>query len=303
MNRRKWLRVLPYFASILAGLLFLFIGLELSQDFKGLFTSISAAFLAIPLIYLFYKVVQNLSQKRLNKEIFDYAKVQIDRQMLSIVNQLQKTVYPLEEKDLSPTGVSKFLSLGQDDLKEVLSRNEYLGFQVLKGWEVTEESLHEVLRNSFILKSLENDQVISIISVIKSLRCLESVQKAEELYTSTEKEATSYKIVAGRELNRENIKFPNRYLLLKDLHDNKSLVADFGDFSPHDVDKLLRVFVVNQRNLEVYSGAIFDLLGDVNNWVDLTGGEFVVDTKMFRMRRQIAAASWQPGQIVGKRRG
>ena len=109
--------------------------------------------------------------------------------------------------------------------------------------------------------------------------------------------------MAGRELNRENIKFPNRYLLLKELHDNKSLVADFGDFSPHDVDKLLRVFVANQRDLEVYSGAIFDLLGEVNDWVDLTGGELVVDARMFRMRRQIAAGSWQPGQIVGKRRG
>jgi len=285
MNRRKWLRVLPYFVSILAGLLFLYIGLELNQDIKGLFTSISAAFFAIPLLYLFYQMAQNLSQKRLNKEIFDYAKVQIDGQMLSIINQLHKIVYPLEEKDLSPTGVSKFLSLGQDDLKEILSRNAYLGFQVLKSWEVTEEDLHEVLRNSFILKSLENNQVISIISVIKSLRCLESVQKAEELYAGTEEEATSYEIVAGRELNRENIKFPNRYLLLKNLNDNKSLIADFGDFSPYDVDKLLRVFVVDQRFLEVYSGAIFDLLGEVNNWVHLTGGEFVVDAKMFRMRR------------------
>jgi len=42
--KKKLLEISPYFASILAGLLFLFIGLKLSADIKGLFISISAAF-------------------------------------------------------------------------------------------------------------------------------------------------------------------------------------------------------------------------------------------------------------------
>jgi len=112
MDRRKWLRVLPYIVSVLAGLLLLRIGLELKRDIRGLFSSISAAFLAIPLIYLFYQLTKNLSQKRLNKEAFDYAKMQIDRQMLSIINQLHKIVYPLESRGFSPTVVSKSPYLG-----------------------------------------------------------------------------------------------------------------------------------------------------------------------------------------------
>ena len=300
MDRRKWLLGgLPYVVSVLAGLLFLRIGLELDRDTGGLFTSISAAFFAIPLIYLFYQLTQNLSQKRLSKEAFDYAKMQIDRQMLSIINQLHKMVYPLESRGFSPTVVSKFLSLRQDDLRQILSSNAYMGFQVLKSWEVAEESLHEVLRNSFILKRLENSQVISIISVIKSLRCLEGVQRTEGLYARTEEEASSFKVVAGSELNSENIRFPNRYLLLKDLTDNRCVVADFGDFAPYDVDKLLRMFVVDQGFLEIYSGAIFDLLGDVSNWLQLTGGEFVVDPKVFRMRRRTTAgADWRQERQV-----
>ena len=208
--------------------------------------------------------------------------MQIDREILSIVNQLQKVVYPLGERDLSPADVSKFLSVEKDALKKVLSKNEYLGFQVLKKWDVSEESLHEILKNSFILKSLENDQVISIISITKSLRYLESIQKGEELYVKTQKEATSYKIVAGKELGKENAKFRDRYLLIRKLDDNKSLVVDYGDFSPRNIDEVLRIFVVDQRHLEIYSGAIFDLIREILNWVSLTGGEFVIDTKMFR---------------------
>lgn len=115
---------------------------------------------------------------------------------------------------------------------------------------------------------------------------MESIQKGEELYTSIDKKATSYKIVHGKELHAENVKFPDRYLLLRDLGNNKSLVADFGDFAPYNVDKLLQIFTINERYLEIYSSVIFDLMGEINNWVDLTGGEFVIDTKMFRLRHK-----------------
>lgn len=150
MNKRNFLKALPYTASIGAGFLFYFIGLELSGNVRVLFTAISGAFFAIPLIYLFYQRAYNASQKNLNKEIFDYAKMQIDRYILSIINQLQKLVYHLEEGDLSPKGITKFLSIEKDKLKEALSKNEYLGFQVFKRWEVTEENLHELLKSSFL---------------------------------------------------------------------------------------------------------------------------------------------------------
>ncbi|MFC1957592.1 hypothetical protein ACFLX0_02125 [Chloroflexota bacterium] len=282
--KKNLLKASPYFAALLAGFIFYFSGLKLSENIKALLISISAAFFAIPLIYLFYQVSQNLSKKRLNKEIFDYAKMQVDRETLSMINQLHKIVHPLEEREFSEMGVNEFLSLEEDDIKEILSKNEYLGFQIFKKWEVSEENLHAILENSFILARLNEDQIISIILMIKSLRYLESIQKSEELYVQTDKKTTSYKIVAGKELNKDNIKFPDRYLLLKDLGDNKSLVADFGDFPLYNVNRLLQVFTINEEYLELYAVGIFNLIRGTNNWVDLTGGEFVIDTKMFRRK-------------------
>lgn len=248
-------------------------------------------FFAIPLIYLCYQVIHNRSQKRLNKEAFEYRKMEVDREILSIINQLQKIVYPLEERDFSTKGISEFLSIGKHHLKEVLSKNEYLGFQIFKKWEVSEDNLHKVLENSFMLKRLQNEQIASIISIIKSLRNLESVQQSEELYARTDKKATSYKIVSGKELNEENIKFPDRYLLLKDLGDNKSQVADFGDFPPYNINKLLQIFTIKEKYLETYSSSILDLIGEINIWVDLTGGEFIIDTEMFRLGYKVTVHS------------
>ena len=288
--KKKLLEISPYFASILAGLVFLFIGLNLSPDIKGLFISISATFFAIPLIYLCYQVAQNNSQKRLRKEAFEYRKMEVDREILSIINQLQKIVYPLEERNFSTKGINEFLSIGKRHLKEVLSKNEYLGFQIFKKWEVSEDNLHKVLENSSMLKRLQNEQITSIISIIKSLRSLESTQQSEELYASTNKKATSYKIVRGKELNEKNIKFPDRYLLLKDLGDNTAQVADFGDFPPYNISKLLQIFTLKEKYLETFSSAILDLIGEINIWVDLTGGEFIIDTEMFRLGYKVKAS-------------
>ncbi len=289
--KKTLLKILPYFVSVVVALLFYFTGLKLSENIRGLFINIAAAFFAIPLIYLCYQVAHNRSQKRLNKEAFEYRKMEVDREILSIINQLQKIVYPLEERDFSTKGINEFLSIGKHHLEEVLSKNEYLGFQIFKKWEVSEDNLHKVLENSFMFKRLQNEQIASIISIIKSLRNLESVQQSEELYARTNKKVTSHKIVSGKELNEENIKLPDRYLLLKELGDNKSQVADFGDFPPYNINKLLQIFTIKEKYLETYSSSILDLIGEINIWVDLTGGEFIIDTEMFRLGYKVTVHS------------
>lgn len=154
---------------------------------------------------------------------------------------------------------------------------------------MSEGNLHDILKNSYILARLSDEQIISIILIIKKLRDLDMIQKSEGLYIATGKKATSHKVVAGKELNEANIKFPERYLLLQDLGDDKSLVADFGDFHLYNVDKLLYYFKINESYLEGYAESIFQMIIEVSNWLDLTGREFVIDTKMFRPKSKASS--------------
>jgi len=259
-----------------------FIGIRLEDNLRNLFLSIAATFFGIPLIYLFYQTILNFSQKRLNKELYDYAKMQIDREILSMTYQLQKMVYKLEEKDLSQSGISKFLSLTKDNIIELLNRNEYLGFQIFKHWETTEKGLHEIIRDPYILNRLENEQIISLIEIMKDLRYIESIQKIDDLYISKDTIVKSYKVASGLEMSHKNINFPDRYLLLKKIGKDKSVVMDFGDFHLYNVESLLNVFRINGKYLDIYCCAILDLIKDINSWLDLTGKEFVIDTKQFR---------------------
>lgn len=282
IDTRILLKLLPYTIAFVSGVLFYVLSNIVSQDFYDLFINISAAFIAIPLLYLFYDLARSYSHKKLNQELFDYAKLQIDREVLSIVNQLQKIVLGLENREFSFKGINEFLALDIGEIKNVLKKNEYLGFQVLQNWVMSEKEFHDILKNPFILLKLEDDQIISIIGMLKSLRRLERVQKSGSLYRATKRKAVNFKIQSGVEISAENKALPDRYLLLERLKENEYVVKDFGDISKYNLEKCLNYFVVNDETLETYCNIIHDLISCINNWVDITGDEFLLDQKKFR---------------------
>ena len=281
------LTVLPYLASIIAGLVFYLASYFKNDNLHALFINLAAAFFAIPLIYSIYQLTQNFSHKKLNKEIFDYAKMQIDRELLSIINQIYNMVYTNRELKLSPESIKEFLSLKKFGISDIISKNQYLGFQMFKKLSVNEKSFHEILRNPFILRKLKDEQIISIISIIKSIRYLEKIREIKDMYLKTNKKTTDYKIVMGKELNKDNIEFPDRYLLLRILDKNHFKVQSFADIPLYCIDLALYFLKVNEKYLELYSEAIYGLIKDINKWINLTDKEFLIDTRMFRLGQKI----------------
>jgi hypothetical protein len=284
MFKKILLKTLPYLAAIITGGLFYFLATFLDAKLHDLLINIAAAFFAIPLLYFFYETAKSFSHNKLNKEIFDYAKMLVDRELLFVLNQLQKIVYTLEEKDFSNEAVNNFLSLKKEKLENQLRNNKYLGFQVFKHWEISEKALHELLKNPFILEKMKDEQIIAMISVLKSLRALETIQRIDELYIETEETAKGYKVQSGIDMNSENKKFPDRHILLKHLVEDKFVVYDFGDIPKYNLEKCLKYYKINNKLLNYYTEVIFDLLNDINSWLDVAGLEFVIDTKMFRIR-------------------
>jgi hypothetical protein len=281
--KKSFYKELPFVASIIAGLLFYLLSYQLSSNLKDLFINISAAFFAIPLLFLFYELAKGFSNRKLNKEIHEYLKMQVDREILSVINQLTKIVYDYATQDFSLKGISNFLNLKEDELRTLVKNHKFLGFQVLKNWESGESNLQELLKNNFVLTKAENDQVISIIGVIKSIRSIEQVQKIDDLYVENGEISNEYRIVHGLDMNERNAEYPDRYLLLRKLEGDKFMVQDFGDFPKYKVKNLLKYYVLSSKYLDLYSETIYELVKDVNIWLNLTGHEFVVDTKMFRL--------------------
>lgn len=280
---KLFLRIWPYTAALITGYFLYIIGSKIEGDVKGLVHNISAAFVAIPLLYVIYELAQRFSQRRLKKEIFEYGKMLIDREVLSIVSQLIKSVYSYDMRDTSFQGIQTFMSLEKDNIKGLIEETRYLGFQAFKAWGVTENKLHEILSNAFIVQRMDDEQTISVITLLKSLRSLEAIQKMETLYKVTERKAEGYQIQSAKAINPLNREYPDRYLLLKHFKGDKYVVNDFGDFAPYQNKNLLNICIVQPQLLDAYADAICDVISGINRWLELTGGEFLIDPKMFRI--------------------
>lgn len=280
--RKIIVRTLPYLAAILTGCIFFILAQKFEEVYYDLMINIAAAFFAIPLLFLFYETARNFSRKKLTKEIFDYAKMQIDREILSITNQLSKVLYSYKDHELSEQKVSSLISTTESQIKIILEGNTYLGFQIFKQWEFSEKGLQSVLQNPFILERLEDDQTISIIELLKSLRLMETVQTNPKLYIPTKNKSDSFKIQKGTEISAQNEHLPNRYLLLESIGNDKFVIRDFGDIPQYKVSDCLNLYVINPKHLRMYAAAIYGLSQKIDSWLKLTGDEFLIDTKMFR---------------------
>jgi len=281
---KKWLLIAcPYFVCVVVGTALFVVASALSGDASSLFLGIAGAFFAIPCLYVLYESARRFSNRKLTQELFEYAKMQIDTEVLSIVNQLMKIAHPYEERDFTLNGIRAFLALSEVDLRTALQGNEYLGFQVLKDWSVSIRNAIAILENPFILQRLDNDQAISVVALLKRLTSFEVIHKrVSNLYRITNKQAEGYKVQAGREISDRNVEYPDRYLLLRHLIDDKYVVADFGDFPLYQVPKLLNICKMNKAYTRVYADELFGLVQAVNDWLYCTGNEFIIDPKTFK---------------------
>ena len=107
------LKILQYLIAFLFGSLLFILANLLDDNLKSLLINISSAFIAIPLLYLIYDSIHQASRKKLNKEVFEYAKMQIDRELMNICHQFVKLIYPYDKQNKSFDGIAKLLNMAK----------------------------------------------------------------------------------------------------------------------------------------------------------------------------------------------
>lgn len=285
--KKALVRFWPYLLSIFTGVGLFLVGSSFKEgyeDYKSLLQNISAAFIAIPLIYFIYELSKKSSRKKLTKELFNYAKMQVDRELLTIVRQLTKIVQPYDLHDFSFRGLNSFLSYTEVQISNMLSNSKYLGFQIFRHWSVSQQALESILDSPYILQSLDDDQIISLISILLEIRAFHFIQRQlNDIYEETGDISSDYKIKQGSELNKLNTDYPDRWILLKPIDQGRYVVSDFGDFNQYHCDKLLNIYKVSNQYLFKYAKLVSDFLKEINHWIEITGETILIDPLLYRI--------------------
>ncbi|MBN2026594.1 MAG: hypothetical protein JW854_07550 [Actinobacteria bacterium] len=274
--------MLPYIISIIVGIT-IFAFKPTDADYRVLFINVATAFLVIPLVFLFYELSQKFIHRNLSRNIFNYCKLQVDREVMSLIQHLGKAVFPYEHKLKSSDMMISFIGLDAESIFEVVAREEYLGFQVMKDFDCFEAAFNKILNNSAILKQLTDEQIISIINILMNLTEWTVWMKRSFPFNKTKDPDPKYKVASGSEISPMNKELSERMLLLRKLDGGKYEVEDFGDFYNPNRDSLLFRFRIDPEKTLGYSQHINYIIRGINSWINSTGRALLIDSKLFRI--------------------
>lgn len=115
---KKWIIIIyPYLICVIAGIAIL-IGAYYTKGLTSdLLINMAAAFFVIPAVFVLYESTKKASQRRINKELFEYTKMQVDTGLFEILSQVIKSIYPYEAVGVHDKQISSFLNANTGEIK------------------------------------------------------------------------------------------------------------------------------------------------------------------------------------------
>lgn len=211
----------------------------------------------------------------LHDELEDYFKRDIDTEFLTILNHVRKIVLNETSSNLlSDTGL--VLNLSKEKLKDNIADRDILGFHLFKNLELNAQSLKLQIDNIIAVSNFKKEKIVTLVKFkewIDWYNAFTNGRNYSDLFIKG-KEAVGFKIISSN-----NKELPDRMILGKLLPNDKLLVADFGDIKlKNRVQNSMHFHQVNNIHLYKYSKLLFSFIEITNEWLDKTGGEFVLDT-------------------------
>lgn len=208
-------------------------------------------------------------------ELEDYFKRDIDTEFIAISNHLRKIILEKIDKNLLKD-VGLVLNLTQEELFNRINNRNIIGFHLFKHFEVNAQSIKKMIDNIMSVLNFKKEKIVTLVKFKEWLERYNKFNNSrtyDDLFIKKEKDE-NYKLVSSN-----NQELPDRLILGRILPDKKLIVEDFGDirFKPRIKDAV-NYHQINQKYLNDYSNLLFSFIQISNEWLDKTGGEFVIDT-------------------------
>lgn len=280
----KLLKRFPYSLALLAGLLFYLAASLTSGDLSGLLLNISASLVTIPVVIFTYEAIKEKIAKESNHDVSQYVKMNIDRELLSLLNRVSPLVIGTPTPGLNK--VLKLLAMNEASMRKVLDDYTPLAFYLATDWSHSEDKIAELLANGVVYNDLSIEDRNIFIRLIGAIRSLEFATDPR-FYMASGGPVTRYKIVKGNEID-PTITLENRYLLMaKTKKSNEFAVAAFNDINrgKYRID-LLTPMKPNNEGKAMMTGCVVEVLECISAWMDSRGNEFILDSRNFRAKKQ-----------------
>lgn len=212
-------------------------------------------------------------------KVDDYIKQKVDTEILTIAGHLGKLLFGYEGKSALEM-LQLVTNLTDKEIKESISSQKPIGFQIFKNLQVQEKKLREIA-DSAISSVYQNREIarpiIELVSWVGRFDALNSPRNEDTWFKELDSINTTYKVVPPSQTG-QNDHLSNRFILLKKIDEEKGIVCDSGDFiyKPR-IEKLTTYYEFNDSNITTFISIIRHFITAVDDWLELTNGEIIID--------------------------
>jgi hypothetical protein len=226
-----------------------------------------------------YEAVKDRLVKERNREVSDYTKMNIDREILSLLNRVTPII-------MEKCSINRFLSLNEKTLDNAMQSHTPLAFYLATDWKYSENQFADLLTNGLIYDNLSLDERNIFIRLIKAIRPLEYATDPK-FYFVQGKPTSQYIIAKGNDID-PSTKLENRYLLLKKTRaPNQFVVKSFNDINKgkYKVD-LLSPLKAGKHGRLLLIECCLEISKCITDWRNSRGNEFLLDDRNFRFGKK-----------------
>jgi hypothetical protein len=213
-------------------------------------------------------------------KVDDYVKEKVDTEILTIADHLGKMLLGYTGKSV-PEVTQLLMNLSDEDIENNIKLREPIGFQIFKNFSVHENKFRRLADDA--ISSVHHNREMAAI-MIEFVRwtgrfdTLNSIRNSTSWFEECGVEIEGYKVLPPSAFQK-NDELPNRFILLNEIQEGHGVVTDFGDF-PYKlrVQNLLMKYKFNNKNKDTFVSIIRHFITTVDDWLNLTNGEFILDT-------------------------
>lgn len=179
-----FIKILPYLVAFISGIILYFLTEKLITDsgLNNLMVNIASGLVSIPMVFIFYDVINKITSRTLHNSIFESVTFEINSQLVELINFISALL------QINTPSVTEEL----DDFLELENNEIYQKLDIkktdIKILETIKSNLMSVIHKQSSFEILNEKQISSILNIIKETTFLIKNLNLPEKSKLTEKQ-------------------------------------------------------------------------------------------------------------------
>lgn len=163
------IKILPYFVALMTGITVYLLTETLIKDsgLNNLLINIASGLISIPLVFVFYEVINKITSRNLHNSLFESVTFEINTHLVNLINILCAALNHPNLKNVQD--LDDFLNLDSNDISQILSLKNT---QITTPLYTVKENLTTIIHKQSSFEILSEEQIASILNIIKEISIL-----------------------------------------------------------------------------------------------------------------------------------